>query len=176
MAINKFSKIPYSISKRSSQFSTVNVPKYYANLQYNGKVDLDGLAEHMTEHGSVYKKGDILAILTNMVQCVKEMLLLGYKVELSDLGTFSNKIKSVGAGSASDFYSANIARLSAKFSVGTALKDYKDEAEFEYVPLRKNQQLLNAAEKGGAEMMSLYRTDNNGGGGDDDEDPEIIGQ
>ena len=54
----------------------------------------------------------------------------------------------------------------------------------DYVPTRKNMALLKAAEKGGADMMSLYRSESgNGGGnddggddGDDDNNPEIIGQ
>ena len=183
--MSKLSKIRYSLCTRESQFARVQAPKTYANLQYNGKVNLSGLAAHMVEHGSKYEEGDILAILTNAVNCIKEMLLLGYKVELGKLGTFSNSIRQTGAASTSDYNPAtNIIRLRARFSPGKALMDYKDEAEFEFVPIRKNQDLLKAAEKGGADMMSLYRVESGDGGGgnggddedDEDENPEIIGQ
>ena len=183
--MSKLSKIRYSLCTRENPFARVQAPKTYANLQYNGKVNLSGLAAHMVEHGSKYEEGDILAILTNAVGCVREMLLLGYKVELGKLGTFSNSIRQTGAASTSDYNPAtNIIRLRARFSPGKALKDYKDEAEFEFVPIRKNQDLLKAAEKGGADMMSLYRVESGDGGGgnggddedDDDNNPEIIGQ
>lgn len=117
-----------------------------------------------------------------LVDCIKEYLLQGFKVELGELGQFYNRIKSVGASSASDFNAANnIIRLRAGFKPGKELKDYLDGATFEYVPSRKNQELLKAAQKGGADVMSLYRVDNGGNGGDDEDDdednnPEIIGQ
>ena len=178
--MSKLSKIQYSLSTRVNQFANVQVPKTYANLQYNGKVSLSGLASHMVEHGSKFEEGDILAILTNAVNCIKEMLLLGYKVELGKLGTFANSIRQHGAASASDYNpTANIIRLRARFSPGKALLDYKDEAEFEYVPIRKNQDLLKAAEKGGADMMSLYQSpgsnddDEGGGGGGNEGGPDV---
>ena len=175
-------KVPYSLAGRKSQFSaTPNVVKFYATLQSNGTVNLSQLAEHMVEHGSKYDEGDILAILTNCVACVKEMLLMGYKVEFGKLGTFSNSIKSTGADSASNFTANNITRLRARFSPSEDLKNYRSEAQFEYVPIRANQALLLSAEKGGAEVMNLHQTEsgnggggNGGGGNGEDEDPEDI--
>ena len=178
--LTKIGKVPYSLAGRKSQFSaTPNVVKFYATLQTNGTVNLSQLAEHMVEHGSKYDEGDILAILTNCVNCVKEMLLMGYKVEFGKLGTFSNSIKSIGADSASDFSANNITRLRARFSPSEDLKNYRSEAQFEYVPIRKNQALLLSAEKGGAEVMNLYQSEssgggNGGGGNGEDEDPEDI--
>ena len=104
-----------------------------------------------------------------LVDCIKEFLLQGFKVELGELGQFYNRIKSVGATSASDFNAANnIIKLRAGFKPGKELKDYLDEATFEFVPSRKNQDLLKAAQKGGADMMSLYQSP--GSSNDDDED------
>ena len=178
--MTKLSKIQYSLCSRVNQFTPSAAPKTYANLQYNGKVDLSGLAAHMVEHGSKYEEGDILAILTNAVNCVKEMLLLGYKVELGKLGTFSNSIRQHGAESSLDFNPAvNIMRLKARFTPGKALADYKDEAEFEYAPIRKNQDLLKAAEKAGAGTLTLSSGGSgsgSGGGNGDDEGGEIVGQ
>ncbi len=171
-------KIPYSLSGRESQFARVPGVKYYATLQSNGTVNLSQLAEHMVEHGSKYDEGDILAILTNCVACVKEMLLMGYKVEFGKLGTFANSIKSIGADSQSNFSANNITRLRARFTPGEDLKNYVEVAQFEYVPNRKNQSLLKSAEKGGAEVMNLYQSEsgNGGGGGGNggDDDPEDI--
>ena len=180
--LKNIGKIPYSIAGRESQFARVPGMKYYATIQSNGTVNLSQLAEHMVEHGSKYDEGDILAILTNCVNCVKEMLLMGYKVEFGKLGTFSNSIKSIGADSASNFTANNITRLRARFTPGEDLKNFRSVAQFEYVPNRKNQALLLSAEKGGAEVMNLYQTagpgtgggGNGGGGNGEDEDPEDI--
>ena len=178
--LKNIGRIPYSIAGRESQFARVPGVKYYATIQSNGTVNLSQLAEHMVEHGSKYDEGDILAILTNCVACVKEMLLMGYKVEFGKLGTFSNSIKSTGADSASNFTANNITRLRARFTPGEDLKNYVEVAQFEYVPNRKNQALLLSAEKGGAEVMNLYQRESSGGGGNGgggnggDEDPEDI--
>ena len=178
--LKNIGRIPYSIAGRESQFARVPGVKYYATIQSNGTVNLSQLAEHMVEHGSKYDEGDILAILTNCVACVKEMLLMGYKVEFGKLGTFANSIKSTGADSASNFSANNITRLRARFTPGEDLKNYVEVAQFEYVPNRKNQALLLSAEKGGAEVMNLYPREQSGGGGNggggngEDEDPEDI--
>lgn len=178
--LKNIGRIPYSIAGRESQFARVPGVKFYATLQSNGTVNLSQLAEHMVEHGSKYDEGDILAILTNCVACVKEMLLMGYKVEFGKLGTFANSIKSIGVDSASNFTANNITRLRARFTPGEDLKNYVEVAQFEYVPNRKNQALLLSAEKGGAEVMNLYQRESSGGGGNGgggnggDEDPEDI--
>lgn len=132
-------------------------------------MSLSDLATHISNHNSKYNRADITAVSIMLVDCIKEFLLQGFKVELGELGQFYNRIKSVGAVSASDFNAANnIIKLRAGFKPGTVLKDYLEEATFEFVPSRKNQDLLKAAQKGGADMMSLYQSP--GSSNDDDED------
>ena len=179
---NSTGKIPYSVSMRESSFARVQVPKAYATLQVRNKVTIDDLAKHIAEHNSKYSRADITAISIELVHCIKEFLLQGNKVQFGEIGEFYNKIRQNGASSTSDFSAANITKLTAGFKPGKDLKDFRSEASFEVVPGRKNQALLLAAEKGGADMMSLYRVEGNGGGGggddedDEDENPEIIGQ
>lgn len=57
---------------------------------------LDDLSKHMSEHNSPYSKGLIKGILTDMVSCIKEMVLVGRKVKIDDLAIFSLKVKSKG--------------------------------------------------------------------------------
>jgi len=57
---------------------------------------LDDLSKHMSEHNSPYSKGLIKGILTDMVSCIKEMVLVGRKVKIDDLAIFSLKVKSRG--------------------------------------------------------------------------------
>ena len=181
---NSTGKIPYSLSLRTVQLHSTNIQKAYATLQVRNKVTIDDLAKHIAEHNSKYSRADITAISIELVHCIKEFLLQGNKVQFGEIGEFYNKIRQNGAASTSDFTAANITKLTAGFRPGKDLKDFRSEATFEVVPGRKNQALLLAAEKGGADMMTLYHVEGsggngggNGGGGDDeDEDPEILGQ
>jgi predicted histone-like DNA-binding protein len=68
-------------------------------------VNLDKLAEHMSDHNSPYSKGAIKGILTDMVTCIKELLLGGKNVKIDDLAIFSLGIKNKkgGADSESEF-------------------------------------------------------------------------
>ena len=51
----------------------------------------------MSEHNSPYSRGVIHGVLTDMLDCVKELVLDGKSVRLGDLGLFSVGIKSKGA-------------------------------------------------------------------------------
>ena len=56
-------------------------------------VDLDALAEHMSNHNTPYSKGAITGMLKDMVSCIKELLLEGKNVKIADLAIFSLGIK-----------------------------------------------------------------------------------
>ena len=72
--------------------------KYFAYPVIEETVTLDGLAEHMSNHNTPYSKGAIKGMLTDMVSCIKELLLEGKNVKIADLAIFSLGIKNnVGA-------------------------------------------------------------------------------
>ncbi len=79
-------------------------PNNKANGKFFGRpfvtetVDLDALAEHMSKHNSPFSKGVIKGLLTDMVNCIKELLLEGKNVKINDLAIFS--VKFVPAGGA----------------------------------------------------------------------------
>ena len=60
-------------------------------------MDINRFAEHIASHGCVYKRADIVALLTMAVDCMREQLLGGHKIQLGDLGDFSISINSIGA-------------------------------------------------------------------------------
>ena len=67
-------------------------------------INLDALAEHMANHNTPFSKGAIKGMLTDMVNCIKELLLEGKNVKIEDLAIFSLGIKNRGgANSASEF-------------------------------------------------------------------------
>ena len=65
-------------------------------------VDLDALSEHMSNHNSPYSKGVIKGLLTDMISCIKELLLEGKNVKIDDLAIFSLGIKNSKGGSNSE--------------------------------------------------------------------------
>ena len=80
--------------------------KWFARAVTIGKtVDLDELAKHMSEHNTPYSKGAITGVLTDMVNCIRELVLEGKAVKLPNLAIFSAGIGSAkgGANSSEDF-------------------------------------------------------------------------
>ena len=84
--------------------------KWFAYPVIEETIDLDSLAGHMANHNTPFSKGAIMGMLTDMVSCVKELLLEGKNVKIADLAIFSIGIKNRGgANSEEDFStSANI--------------------------------------------------------------------
>ena len=67
--------------------------KWFAKNVVEETIDLDGLSEHMSNHNSPYSKGVIKGLLTDMITCIKELLLEGKNVKIDDLAIFSLGIK-----------------------------------------------------------------------------------
>ncbi len=57
---------------------------YFAMPVIEETLDIDALADHMSHHNSSYSKGVIKGLLTDMVGCIKEMLLEGKNVKIDD--------------------------------------------------------------------------------------------
>ncbi len=80
-------------------------------------MDINRFAEHIASHGCVYKRSDIVAILTMSVDCMRKQLLAGQKIQLGDLGSFYISINSIGAASAKEFNPAiHIRRLNVNWT------------------------------------------------------------
>ena len=94
-------------------------------------MDINRFAEHIASHGCVYKRADIVAILTMAVDCMREQLLAGQKIQLGDLGDFSISINSIGAESAADYNPAiHVRKLNVNWSAGTRFQNLQEEAVF----------------------------------------------
>lgn len=66
---------------------------YYAYPVVNETYDLDKLAEHMSSHNTPFSKGAIKGMLTDAVNCIRELNLQGIAVKINDLAIFSLGIK-----------------------------------------------------------------------------------
>ena len=76
--------------------------KYFAYPVIEQTIDLDGLADHMSHHNSLYPKGVTKGLLTDMISCIKELLLEGKNVKIDDLAIFSLGIKNKKGGSTNE--------------------------------------------------------------------------
>ena len=81
------------ILKQIKITSSRSFGKWFAKNVVEETIDLDGLAEHMSSHHSPYSKGAIKGVLTDMIMCIKELLLEGKNVKIDDLAIFSLGIK-----------------------------------------------------------------------------------
>ena len=87
--------ISYNLRQIKNNKSTAN-KKWYAYPVIDETIDLDGLAKHMASHNTPFSKGVMKGILTDMVGCIKELLLEGKNVKIDDLAIFSIGIKNTG--------------------------------------------------------------------------------
>ena len=142
-------KIQYSTAMMANPMKPEEGKKAYANLQLTGLVDINELAEHIAEHNSVFSKGTIVGILTELSVCMRELILQGYKVILGDIGTFAPSISSDGAESKEKFSAQNIKTMGVNFNVGKAFENLRRDAEFEKTTTRKAQAAALKAENEG---------------------------
>ena len=145
--------IDYSISVKSSKPGTkkadIQQTKAYGQAQIRKKLTLEEFAAHIREHGCVYDKGDIAAIITKTIRCLREQLLLGNSIVLGDLGTFAPTLKTKGATLAEDFSTANILAVNVKWTKSRVFKgtELRKDAEFNLVATRAGQAETNKAIK-----------------------------
>lgn len=89
---------------------------YYAYPVVNETYDLDKLAEHMSSHNTPFSKGAIKGMLTDAVNCIRELNLQGIAVKINDLAIFCLGIKNkMGAKSIAEWSAAkNIAGVKSR--------------------------------------------------------------
>lgn len=89
---------------------------FYAYPVVNETYDLDKLAEHMSSHNTPFSKGAIKGMLTDAVNCIRELNLQGIAVKINDLAIFSLGIKNkMGAKSIAEWSAAkNIAGVKSR--------------------------------------------------------------
>ena len=89
--------LKYRLYQRENKENPEEDAKWYARSAPDRTMDFEDLVSHMSEHNSPYSRGVIHGVLTDMLDCVKELVLDGKNVRLGDLGLFSVGITSKGA-------------------------------------------------------------------------------
>ena len=148
--------VNYSIVMRNNPMDADAAKKAYASAQYAEVMDINRFAEHIASHGCVYKRADIVAILTMAVDCMREQLLAGQKIQLGDLGDFSISINSIGAESSAAYNPAIHAKQrNVNWSSGKRFRNLVEDAVFKLVATRKAARLVVKALKAGKTNVDL---------------------
>lgn len=96
--------------------------------------------QHIADHGG-HKRGTVKGVLSDMCECLVEMLLEGKKVQLDELGDFWLSLTSTGAENCQKFTAANIKGVNILFTPGADFENLIDRAEFNPVASRVAQVL-----------------------------------
>lgn len=109
----------------------------YGIAQSSGNVDIYAFAKHIADHGCVYNRGDIVGLLIQASDCLRELLLEGKRVKLGDLGDFQARLKCTGAKVTEDFTANNIDAVNVTWSPGKPFQNLRHDATFKLVPSLK---------------------------------------
>ncbi len=168
--------IPYSLVLRSTSPGKPEMGnKTYAMAQSARVMDLDAIAEHMSSHDSKYNKGDVMAVLTQMSDCLREQLLLGNKVYLGGMGAFSLLLVCDGADNAENFSTALIKKVKVRWEPSTQFSNLLQDAEFTYVGTREAQSEARRAERKKLNEMASVKPETDGDGNQDPDDDGNLG-
>ena len=88
----------YQNKRKNSEFNG----KWYARAIFTNMIDLDGIAERI-QRNSTAKKSDCLAVLTEMVEVLRDELQASHSVHINGLGYFRMGLNTAPANTASDF-------------------------------------------------------------------------
>ena len=155
--------INYSGSARPNPRDKEAAPKYYASPQVSETISMSEFCKHIASHGSVYSRADIQSVLTQAVDCMREMLLDGKKIKLGDLGEFSIGLSSKGTVTAEDFNPIHhIKKVRVNWSPGFEFLDLKNAATFNLVSNRRAQRLLLKAVTNGNTTVDLSKEEEGG--------------
>ena len=137
-------KIQYSVSLMKNPIK--GTTKAYGNLQLTGVVTINELADHMAEHNTVFSKGTIVGVLSDLGACLRELILQGYKIQLANIGSFEPTISTKGEAKVEDFTAADITGMRVLFALGSDFDNLLRDAEFEKTSTRKAQAKAKADE------------------------------
>jgi predicted histone-like DNA-binding protein len=81
--------IYYCLKQNQNKQFPLAYLKWYAKPVQGETYDLQGLANHMSNHHTIYSPSVILGVMTEMVDCIRELLLQGNQVRIDNLCIFS---------------------------------------------------------------------------------------
>ena len=96
--------IQYVLKKNINEKMPNAYGKYFAYPVITETYDIDKLVDHMASHNTPFSRGAIKGMITDMVACIRELVLQGIAVKIADLAILSIGIKNkAGAATEKEF-------------------------------------------------------------------------
>ena len=96
--------IQYVLKKNVNEKMPNAYGKYFAYPVITETYDIDKLVDHMASHNTPFSRGALKGMLTDMVACIRELVLQGIAVKIADLAILSIGIKNkAGAATEKEF-------------------------------------------------------------------------
>ncbi|MBQ8456805.1 MAG: HU family DNA-binding protein [Prevotella sp.] len=92
-------KILYEVKQNQNTFNS-GYGKWYAQIKNLETLNTRKLANHISEHGSIYTPDVVYGVLEKFRSCLVEMLLESKKVKIEGLGTFYCTLENQKQGAA----------------------------------------------------------------------------
>jgi len=124
--------IKYSIAELKNPIRREEPAKFFAKAQTRAEVDLNRISQEIA-YASSLTRGDVLNVLSALIDKIKEHLADGDMVSLGDFGKFQYQISCKGADTIEEFTRANIRNANIRFRPGTMIKDELSTLKFERV-------------------------------------------
>ena len=162
-------KILYEVKKNQNSHSAA-FGKWYAQIKNLETLNTRKLANHISEHGSIYTPDVVYGVLEKFRSCLVEMLLESKKVKIEGLGTFYCTLENQknGALKKEDFnVNKHLKALHIRFLPEQAAEENISSREFlkqaEFINVDS---LLKSEETGGSDNSGAQTGDNTQGGSD----------
>ena len=154
-------KIIYEVKQNKNEYSHA-YGKWYAQIKNLETLNTRKLANHISEHGSIYTPDVVYGVLEKFRSCLIEMLLNSKKVKIEGLGTFYCTLENQKRG----------AESKEKFNVNKHLKALHirflpEQAAEENISSRE---FLKQAEFISIDQLMAKAEDSSDGGSSDDDD------
>ena len=114
--------VTYSVVPRTKPGEKNDAPKYYAQAQARGDINIREMAERIQGSCTV-TKADVYAVLVALEDVISESIQKGEIVRLMDIGTFRVGISTKGALKEEDFNDALIKKTRILFRPGSVLQN-----------------------------------------------------
>ena len=167
-------KILYEVKKNQNSHSAA-FGKWYAQIKNLETLNTRKLANHISEHGSIYTPDVVYGVLEKFRSCLVEMLLESKKVKIEGLGTFYCTLENQknGALKKEDFnVNKHLKALHIRFLPEQAAeenissREFLKQAEFINVDSLLKSEETGGGNEGGDSQSGAQTSDNTQGGSD----------
>ena len=127
--------VTYSVVPRINPRDKEAAPKFYAQAQARGDVNIREMATRIQGSCTV-TKADVYAVLVALEDVIVEALQNGEIVRLGELGTFQVSLSGKGAVTSEDYDASFIKKARINFRPGLTLAGMLDSLSFSKVAIK----------------------------------------